>query len=88
MLNDRPHASLPSTTEVNPREHLNAITLRNGKKLNDPAITYVGVIDQPKSMRDKMPEYMENKLEKEIDKPKSKLIPDNPPPHNPPIPFP
>ena len=33
LLSNRPQGSLPSNTEVNPKEHIKAITLRNGKIL-------------------------------------------------------
>ncbi|KAJ4717074.1 Retrotransposon gag protein [Melia azedarach] len=36
MMTERQQGSLPSNTETNPREHVNAITLRSGKKLEEP----------------------------------------------------
>ena len=40
LLNERPHSSLPSNSEVNPgrecKEHVKAITLRSGKELATP----------------------------------------------------
>ena len=68
-------------------QHVNAITLRNAKKLPDPTSTGVGVINQPKSKRDETPKYLEKKFEKEVEKHTSKLFSDNPPPYNLPIPF-
>ena len=34
-LSRRPQGGLPSNTEKNPREKVNAVTLRNGKKLDE-----------------------------------------------------
>ncbi|KAJ4720877.1 DNA-directed DNA polymerase [Melia azedarach] len=36
MMTERHQGSLPSNTETNPREHVNAITLQSGKKLEEP----------------------------------------------------
>ena len=36
MLNYRQLGTLPSNTEVNLREHVNAIMLRSGKEFNEP----------------------------------------------------
>ncbi|KAJ4723309.1 DNA-directed DNA polymerase [Melia azedarach] len=36
MMTERQQRSLPSNTETNPREHVNAITLQSGKKLEEP----------------------------------------------------
>ncbi|XP_062119197.1 uncharacterized protein LOC133832939 [Humulus lupulus] len=36
MLQSRPQGNLPSNTEVNPKEQCNAISLRSGKKLEEP----------------------------------------------------
>lgn len=33
LLSERAQVSLPSNTEVNPREHIKVVTLRNGKEL-------------------------------------------------------
>ncbi|KAJ4724582.1 DNA-directed DNA polymerase, partial [Melia azedarach] len=35
MMTERQQGSLPSNTETNPREHVNVITLRSGKKLEE-----------------------------------------------------
>ena len=35
-MSERPQGSLPSNTVTNPRDHVNAITLRSGKKLPEP----------------------------------------------------
>ncbi|XP_027178132.1 uncharacterized protein LOC113777297 [Coffea eugenioides] len=40
-LNNRSQGELPSKTEVNPKEHVKAITLRNGKQLEDPPVMEV-----------------------------------------------
>ncbi|XP_071924761.1 uncharacterized protein [Coffea arabica] len=37
-LNNRNQGDLPSKTEVNPKEHVKAITLRSGKQLEDPPV--------------------------------------------------
>ncbi|XP_062088905.1 uncharacterized protein LOC133795471 [Humulus lupulus] len=36
MLNNRPQGNLPSNTKVNPKEQVQAITLRNGKQIEQP----------------------------------------------------
>ena len=36
IISERPQGSLPSNTETNPREQVNAITLRSGTKLEEP----------------------------------------------------
>ena len=36
ILSERQQGNLPSTTELNPKEHCNAITLRSGKELEAP----------------------------------------------------
>ena len=36
MLNNRPQGNLPSNTEVNPKEQVQAITLRSGKQTEQP----------------------------------------------------
>ena len=36
LLSSRPQGSLPSNTETYPKEQMNAITLRNGRQLEDP----------------------------------------------------
>ena len=36
LLSSRPQGSLPSNTETNPKEQMNAIMLRSGKQLEDP----------------------------------------------------
>ncbi|CAH9140245.1 unnamed protein product [Cuscuta epithymum] len=38
-VSERPQGSLPSNTEPNPREHVQAVTLRSGKELEPAAIT-------------------------------------------------
>ncbi|XP_071939260.1 uncharacterized protein [Coffea arabica] len=40
-LNNRNQGELPSKTEVNPKEHVKAITLRSGKQLEDPPVVEV-----------------------------------------------
>ncbi|XP_071939213.1 uncharacterized protein [Coffea arabica] len=40
-LNNRNQGELPSKTEVNPKEHVKAITLRSGKQLEDPPMMEV-----------------------------------------------
>ena len=46
LLTERPHVSLPSNSEVNPRregkEHVKAITLRSGRELAAPGATASG----------------------------------------------
>ena len=36
IISERPRGSLPSNMETNPREQVNTITLRSGKKLEKP----------------------------------------------------
>ena len=36
IISERPQGSLPSNTEINPREQVNAIILRSGTKLEKP----------------------------------------------------
>ncbi|XP_071921868.1 uncharacterized protein [Coffea arabica] len=40
-LNNRNQGELPSKTEVNPKEHVKAITLRSGRQLEDPPVEEV-----------------------------------------------
>ncbi|XP_071905628.1 uncharacterized protein [Coffea arabica] len=40
-LNNRNQGELPSKTEVNPKEHVKAITLRSGRQLEDPPVKEV-----------------------------------------------
>nr|XP_027067481.1 uncharacterized protein LOC113693100 [Coffea arabica] len=40
-LNNRNQGELPSKTEVNPKKHVKAITLRSGKQLKDPPVVEV-----------------------------------------------
>ncbi|XP_071917116.1 uncharacterized protein [Coffea arabica] len=40
-LNNRNQGELPSKTEVNPKEHVKAITLRSGRQLEDPPVVEV-----------------------------------------------
>ncbi|GAB2283977.1 hypothetical protein Dimus_018457 [Dionaea muscipula] len=35
VINNRNQGNLPSKTEINPREHVNAITLRSGRELGE-----------------------------------------------------
>ena len=37
-INNRGQGELPSKTEVNPREHIKAITLHSGRQLSEPQI--------------------------------------------------
>ncbi|XP_027166478.1 uncharacterized protein LOC113766490 [Coffea eugenioides] len=41
-VNNRNQENLPRKTEVNPREHVKAITLRSGKKLGEPPVVESG----------------------------------------------
>ena len=42
MINTRPQGALPSTTEVNPKEHCQAIMLKSGKEVEQPIRKIVG----------------------------------------------
>ncbi|XP_022899523.1 uncharacterized protein LOC111412887 [Olea europaea var. sylvestris] len=80
-----------SDTEVNPREHCNAITLRSGKPVEERKLREVGVpISDPILAREKQTEGQKIEVEatKKIYKPYSILFPDNPPILKPPLPFP
>ena len=84
MLNSRQPGTLPSDTERNPREYVNAIALRSGKELNDPTEKN----DEEKKAREE-----EQKVE--MQKPKEDEVipgrisfPDNPPAYVPPVPYP
>ncbi|KAI4315930.1 hypothetical protein L6164_023958 [Bauhinia variegata] len=78
--------ALPSTTEANPRD-VKAITLRSGKTLEavqEP--TPEGEKEAEKAPKDTPEERP--KPQESMEKPRSKLFPDNPPPYKPPLPFP
>ncbi|KAI3461414.1 hypothetical protein Pfo_018077 [Paulownia fortunei] len=85
MLSARPQGSLPSNTEINLKENVYAITLRSGKELSE----LERKVTTPKELaNERMVEKFDDTPSKELDKPKSKLFPDNPPPYMPLIPFP
>ncbi|XP_022883220.1 uncharacterized protein LOC111399971 [Olea europaea var. sylvestris] len=80
-----------SDMEVNPREHCNAITLRNGKVVKErkPREVVVPISDHI-LVREKQTEKqkIEAEVKKKIYKPYSILFSDNPPILKPPLPFP
>ncbi|XP_027150322.1 uncharacterized protein LOC113750559 [Coffea eugenioides] len=44
-LNNRNQGELPNKMEVNPKEHVKAVTLRSGKQLKDPPVSEGTIID-------------------------------------------
>lgn len=52
-FNGRKPGELPSKTEVNPREHVNAITLRSGRTLEDNNLGKSGEIQENKENKEK-----------------------------------
>ncbi|XP_022851217.1 uncharacterized protein LOC111373002 [Olea europaea var. sylvestris] len=81
----------PSDTEVNPREHCNAITLRSGKAVEERKLREAGVPTSDHILaREKQTEGQKTKAEatKKIYKPYSISFSDNPPILKPPLPFP
>ena len=85
MLNTRQLGTLSINTKVNSREHINASTLRSGKKLNEPWVN--------KKTKDKK-NAIDEEQRKEVQTPKENEMimgrihfPNNPPPYMPPIPY-
>ncbi|KAI3445417.1 hypothetical protein Pfo_002082 [Paulownia fortunei] len=78
MLSARPQGSLPSNTKINPKENVQAITLRGGKELPEleRKITTLKELAKEEVVKE-----FDNTSSKEDEKPKSKLFPDNPPPY-------
>ena len=87
VINTRPQGSLPSNTVVNPKEQVQAVTLRSGKELDEPVKIHVEQSETQKKVDEPVVEE-QVKPTAEPEKPKSKLFPDNPLPYVPPIPFP
>ncbi|KAI3461839.1 hypothetical protein Pfo_018502 [Paulownia fortunei] len=78
MLSARPQGSLPSNTEINPKETVQAITLRGGKELPE----LERKITTPKELaNEEVLKESDNTSSKKVEKPQSKLFPDNPPPY-------
>ena len=73
MLNSKQPGTLPSDTERNPKEHVEAVTLRSGKQLNE--------LELVKNQDEK-------RKEEDGAIPRRMTFPDNPPPYVPPIPYP
>ncbi|VFQ74606.1 unnamed protein product [Cuscuta campestris] len=83
----RPPRTLPAKTETNPREHLNAVTLRSGKEVQgvgqstEPTLedeSEVELISQPTEEKKKEPENKEERKDKEPSQsqhPNSNLLP-------------
>ena len=57
-INNRSQGELPSKTEVNPREHVKAITLRSGKQLSEPQVV--------KEEKEKESEKKEEEMSEEV----------------------
>ncbi|KAI3461988.1 hypothetical protein Pfo_018651 [Paulownia fortunei] len=85
ILTTRSQCSFSSNTKINPKENVHAITLRSGKELPE----LERKVTTPKELANgRVVEKFYDTPSKEVDEPKSKLFPDNPPPYVPPIPFP
>lgn len=85
LLTSRPQGSLPSNTETNPKESVQAIAVQCGKELSEP----VRNVTPPKEPAEELEADKQVEVAKEdVEKPKSKLFPDNPPPYVSPVPFP
>ncbi|KAI3462370.1 hypothetical protein Pfo_019033 [Paulownia fortunei] len=76
MLSARLQGSLPTNTEINPKENVQAITLRGGKEL--PQLERKD-INPKKLVMDSVVKELDETPNKKVEKPKSKLFPDNPP---------
>jgi hypothetical protein len=86
LINTRPQGALPSQTEINPREQVQAVTLRSGKELIEPMKKEP---TQAESKEEKGSSTRQQALPSaEKVKTTSKLFPENPPPYVPPLPFP
>ncbi|KAI4315914.1 hypothetical protein L6164_023943 [Bauhinia variegata] len=92
LLTTRQPGSLPSTIEVNPREHVHAIFLRNGKvvetNIKETSTAEGEKEERPKPIQEEASTVSKASEPKRVDKPKSKLFPENPPPYVPKVPFP
>ena len=86
MLNSRQPGTLPSDTERNPREHVNAIALRSGKELNDPPVKKNNDAEKKAPEEDQKVEAQKPKEDEVI--PGRISFPDNPSPYVPPVPYP
>ncbi|XP_010527627.1 PREDICTED: uncharacterized protein LOC104804936 [Tarenaya hassleriana] len=84
----RPQGSLPGNPEANPREHCNAISLRSGKELANPAITSTekGQCSNSVPIPLHDPIVVEKSTEISGDEERDVYIP--PPPRPPAVPFP
>ncbi|XP_010556059.1 PREDICTED: uncharacterized protein LOC104825429 [Tarenaya hassleriana] len=84
----RPQGSLPGNPEANPREHCNAVSLRNGKELANPVITSTEKGQCSNSVPTSLPDpiVVEKSTEISGDEERDVYIP--PPPRPPPVPFP
>ncbi|KAI3472480.1 hypothetical protein Pfo_031183 [Paulownia fortunei] len=85
MLSIRSQDSFSSNTKTNPKENVHAITLRSGKELSDLERKVITTNELAKEI---VVEKSDDSPNKEVEKPKSKLFPDNPSPYVPHIPFP
>ncbi|KAI4323972.1 hypothetical protein L6164_023541 [Bauhinia variegata] len=92
LLTTRQPSSLPSTIEVSPREHVHSIFLRSGKvaeiDLKETSTAEGEKEERPKPTEEKITAVSKASKTKKVDKPKSKLFLDNPPPYVPKVPFP
>ncbi|KAI3453592.1 hypothetical protein Pfo_010255 [Paulownia fortunei] len=81
----RPQELFPCNIEPNLKENVHGITLHSGKEL--PELERK-VINPKKSVMGSVVEKLDETPNKKVEKSKSKLFPNNPPPYVPPIPFP
>nr|GMC87797.1 uncharacterized protein LOC109154451 [Ipomoea batatas] len=73
-LTERPQGTLPSTTVNNPRERVQAVTLRSGKELPEPTLKKNTISKSPVE-EDKVEEILENDKEQEKETSPSPLSP-------------
>ena len=88
-VSDRDKGKLPITSQVNPRERMMAITLRNGKELEEPSVREKSSKEKGKKV---MVEKPKNDMEAKKEKVQNHELPSNQisevKPYVPPIPFP
>ena len=64
-LSRRPQVTFPSNTEKNPREEINAITLKNGKELEEVEKEQRKKMEKGKKVMEETPEIDESKPSRE-----------------------
>ena len=86
MLNSKQLDTLPCDTKRNPREHVKAIILRNGKELSHPT-TETKNNEEKKVAEEEQRVEMQKIKENEVIPRRISFL-DNPPSYVPPIPYP